>query len=64
MDIFAEKFQINGMAEILTQVGPDGLEPTVEGVVDYDYESQTAVPVNGGLPLLTVQWRPEPGNYP
>jgi hypothetical protein len=37
MEIFANAYVINGMAELLTD-GPDGLEPTVEGVVDYYYE--------------------------
>lgn len=40
MDIFDEKFEINGMAERLT----DGPESTVEGVVVYDFESQPQCP--------------------
>lgn len=42
--VFANALQINGGAEILTHVGPDGLERTVMGIINYDYERQPQCP--------------------
>jgi hypothetical protein len=44
MGVYANALQINGMAEILTHGGPDGLERTVRGVINYDYERQPRCP--------------------
>jgi hypothetical protein len=43
MDIFCGDYLITSMANVLTD-GPDGLEPTVAGVVDYDFERRPQCP--------------------